>query len=503
MKKILGCLTNKKMWGTTFLLCFLVRVDFVFGAEQGGLYSDPGDPRKDSLRRVAAIQIIPYNPLAASSNDREVQEVLAGIDIPTELLIDEYHREPYPNFEGNRQIKYSATGLTDIKPNTYGFPSQPSYPTVGTYKDHFGFGRNSVYHVPAATEFICNISYATQETSAAITARYSNETHGYYLQQLALYKQNNFKDYDDDKVGNTKTDNAKRNLLLVRMRINAVSDMPGEIDQPYEYIFGIFASGVTSFLTKAKPTIGEVGEAIVSSLKKTTQFDQFPSNSFSTESIKDLLIRSGHYLDGEFYKIKTFPIIYNGQEQRLALSCRKQDDLIATIQSRFFLDDPYRAITLEDCARASEVRSRFTARMFGRSAYCHFVKETGDDKVCFIDDVDFCFCQSEQLFMSFLEDADENEKPLFYGSVSERAHELLGRALPRDVLITAKEIRIDMYSTLDICRYCRGTFSHILQNNRLKRTLDSFFKRRGVNGLNINDATLTMYAFSNNQTNTR
>lgn len=426
--------------------------------------SNTGIDQEGRLIRKACIQIVRHNPLAEETQDASTT--------------------PSETYNEETKIPEAVALAPDTPPLGYN-------EHFTKYKDPFGFSKTCVYHISDANEF----DFTPSEIPGS-KGHYAGGTHGYYLQQLALYKQSNFIDYADTS-DLTKCNNAKRNLLLVRMRINT----------EYEYLFGIFASGVADFSTKDQPSIDKVKDGIVGSLKKLTLFDQFPSDAFTPEVIKELLIRSDYYLAGKFYKIKTFPIVYQEHAQRLAPTCLKKDEAISTttsrIQSRLFSEAPYCPNTLENCAEASFNRSRFTERMFGRSAYCHFINETGDDKVCFIDDVDFCFCQSEQSFMSFLEDENEDEEPLFEGSIAERSHIVLGGALPKDTPVQIANIRIDMYSTLDICRYCRGTFSHMLENGKLKRTLATFFQRRGVTGLDINNALLEMYAFSNNETNTR
>jgi hypothetical protein len=102
------------------------------------------------------------------------------------------------------------------------------------------------------------------------------------------------------------------------------------------------------------------------------------------------------------------------------------------------------------------------------------------------------FNQSEQAFLSFLKkSSQENYKALksLPPTLGNDQHDIT-------------HIRLNLYSTYDICHYCRGTLAYMLYNGTLKENIRDFFRQQTIN-LNLNQSDFQIYAFSNKSTDIR
>jgi hypothetical protein len=235
----------KKILISTIILFFFLNTDWVYSST----HEDRFNPN-DSLKRVAAIKIIPYNPLAnikekEPTDDHRVllpDEVRKALQLQTETVdsskveadgyISEYHREPIAggaSFDPNR-MRFG----TQVKPDQYASREGKLFPAIPTtYQEPFGFGRNCVYAPEELDQFEWipdgSAAGSTSEeefkvvdvSPANVHGSYAAGSHGYYLQKLAQYQRDL---------------NVKENLLLVHMQLKIE-------DEPHDYIFGIFISG--------------------------------------------------------------------------------------------------------------------------------------------------------------------------------------------------------------------------------------------------------------------
>jgi hypothetical protein len=93
--------------------------------------------------------------------------------------------------------------------------------------------------------------------------------------------------------------------------------------------------------------------------------------------------------------------------------------------------------------------------LFGHEAF-----NTPDKKGCFTGVFKDCFAHSEQAFLNFL----ENPSP-FHVAFSKKFD-----------IRQATHFNVNLFSYRDICRYCRGTFSHLHSTQQLKRILIDFYQ---------------------------
>lgn len=137
-------------------------------------------------------------------------------------------------------------------------------------------------------------------------------------------------------------------------------------------------------------------------------------------------------------------------------------------------------------------REKLTQQLFGRPSY----KDSGPLKACLVkkSDLELCFNQAEQAWISLLESSFEqnfNDLPHCYTTrpfLTGAAHQY-----------RASRVEINCYSFLDICRYCRGTFSHMMGSGKIHQTLSDFFSKLKVK-VDFRGSEMQMLAFSYERT---
>jgi hypothetical protein len=498
-----------------FLLMFsLVQVGWGAGAaaggvvgavvpdEEGGLFPD------GRLKRIAAIQILPYDPLAdATEQGREpIQRKfsLASEDI-TQEHVDSYHREADDNPLRLRPVGYNA----------YVFKRS----SCGTYKDLFGFGRNCVYYVPAEGEFAKKPDGAPAGAGAGAgggedadapvpdaalppdPSYYAPKTHGYYLEHLARYKESlkGLKPVKETKSGNPFSTG---NYLLVRVDVL----VPGS--DPKSYIFGTFSSGGANLYEACDlkkhiqpgPLMHLIKEGSFPGAKQWKATKEKEIDGLISKSASEtwgyiepkLLLPADYTYDGKVYPLKLFRVdgrVFPPYAQKLAT-----EDLL---EKRFFHQDKL-DLTPKDTYEANRKnRKVLLRRLFGETVdsrllirkSCTPIKET-------LDDVNFVyrkvFEQSEQAFLSFLH-LTSRETPEHKEARGLHLFALTGGPTGTDKF----HANVYLYSTKDICRYCRATLSYRLSCGLFKEHLGNMLK---VEGANFTLDNVSLYAFSFDQT---
>lgn len=139
-------------------------------------------------------------------------------------------------------------------------------------------------------------------------------------------------------------------------------------------------------------------------------------------------------------------------------------------------------------------REKLTQQVFGRPSY----KDSGPLKACLAkkSDLDVCFNQSEQAYLSLLEgsfDLDINSLPHCYTTSHLPAVE------GTKYIISKTEYHL--YSFLDICRYCRGTLSHLLGSGKMHQQLADFFRKLKISA-DFTGSDMQILAFSYETTDT-
>lgn len=431
--------------------------------------SDTGLNVDGSLSRKSCIQIIGYDPLAEEENKAVV-------------MADAAESKDNPTTASNIEIPSSSSFLVNQAPS--GYSSE-----FANYNDPFGFGKNCVYHMPSAGEFDF-----TAPNAAEVKGYYTNGTHGYYLQQLAMYKASNFNGTErGDPHGHA------RNLLLVRIRLtellphaNASNTSTTNADKVYEYFLGIFVSGSPEFCC-GKTTACQCLQFPKKSTSNAT-------TSFPDKLLSQLIASSAFSCGDSFYTVKPFVLNYGTKQKRLAPKGGDPKELRKIIEHRIFTHKSSKALSLEECSKAAYQRSFFTERMFGWPAYFSYADDPAI-KVCFGKDLDLCFNQSEQTFLSFLEEGSE-DLCLTPDADASSEHVNIALANPFEEstqTYNLSKIELYFYSTLDICRYCRGTLSSMLHSGKLKDSLTKFFKHGGVK-IDVVNENIQMFAFSNQTT---
>ena len=326
---------------------------------------------------------------------------------------------------------------------------------------------------------------------------------------------------------------SNKNVLLVRIRVTATiqSDRGsgsacgsaasgsggaaavGDSDT-YEYFFGICVSGGQKYRCGEVRDLIPVGKDLPLPLKSVLEHRGFRGlwgdgpvrhhlrmYSLIKDSVPDALTEADDVdalLTEGVYKTPLLRLRFaGGVVKKFATFSNGDLDLEKTIGARLFSfprEQTLNAIfnapnpaaisgerALLEVSMHREVagvnREKLTQELFGRPSY----KESGSLKSCLAkksekSDIELCFNQAEQAWLSLLEGNFEQ-------NFNELPHCYTTRPLLAEVTYQyrASRVEIDWYSFLDICRYCRGTFSHMMGSGKMQYMLIDFFKKLKVN----------------------
>ena len=328
---------------------------------------------------------------------------------------------------------------------------------------------------------------------------------------------------------------SNKNVLFVRVRVTATIQSDGDSrsaggsavaggggaaaaerdgSDTYEYFFGICVSGGQKYRCGEVRDLIPVGKDLPLPLKSVLEHRGFRGlwgdgpvrhhlrvYSLIKDSVPDALTEADDVdalLTEGVYKTPLLRLgLVGGIVKKFATFSNGDLDLEKTIGARLFSfprESPLNALfnapnpatvsgerALLGVSMHREVagvnREKLTQELFGRPSY----KESGFLKACLAkksekSDIELCFNQAEQAWLSLLEGSFEqnfNELPHCYTT-----RPLLARATHQ---YRASRVEIDWYSFLDICRYCRGTFSHMMGSGKMQDLLIDFFKKLKVN----------------------
>ncbi len=388
-------------------------------------------------------------------------------------------------------------------------PSMPPPPALQKFNPHVMYGRRYSSTMGEVNEYGLGstFSYLTKEE---VTNSGNGEAIKRFMPQLVSYH----KSFNDGPGSN-------KNVLLVRMRITIAGD---KVEQ-YEYLLGIFTSGGQNYrcgeirnLTEVRPDLPDLlrgcieyqrfcelwgSESVRTHLKEYSLISDNIPAIVSQEKAEDVLSEG-------VYKTKIFRLQINDHTtKKLApFSNHWTTDLEKTMTSRLFyfpFDEklnllfnapPVSPSKELEVSMQKEVtgmhREELTQKLFGKPSY----KDCGSLKACLNKktDLEMCFNQSEQSFLSWMEKIEFEDN----ANINRLPHCYATRPLKPGNYDVSK-IEIDLYSFLDICRYCRGTLAHMVGSRKMLATVIDFFKRLGIT-INFIGENIEILAFSYEKT---
>lgn len=359
-----------------------------------------------------------------------------------------------------------------------------------------------------------------------------------YMQHVAAYHRT-FNACDADPKSN-------KNVLLVRICITATLQpdrrsgstcgstasggggaAEGDGSNTYEYFFGIFVSGGQKYrcgeVRDLVPPSKDLPLPLRSALECKSFRDLWGNESVRAQLrvyslIKDrvpdaiLLEDDVEELISEgIYKTPLLRLQLGGELKKFAPFSNVDVELEKTIGTRLFsfpashplnaiFNAPNPATAAANGERALEVsmqrevtgvnREKLTQQLFGKPSY----KDCGPLKACLAkkSDLELCFNQAEQAWVSLLEGSFEQ-------NINDLPHCYTTRPLLAGQQYRASRVTIDWYSFLDICRYCRGTFSHMIGSGKMHEMLSDFFGKLKV-AVDFRGSDMHMLAFSYEKT---
>ena len=306
-------------------------------------------------------------------------------------------------------------------------------------------------------------------------------THAYFLKQVVDHKNANF-------TQATKDD--ERNTLFVRMQCQFLvrADSREQTEQVVNFYLGLFVSGREDYYPQSGVKILQLLPSCPNSTP--VQLKNLLSSKLTSmhcESVK----QTGYLYSSIF--------LYSNADSS-AIESQKMNELVTAVvasKKNFFIHDEKRTQRrfimhsgkkLDDYG--SFIRRRLFPKsqrigavdntdsifwnLFGRLRYDHL---TAEDKViapCLVlkgpdgkdlkDGLGNCFFDSEQSFLSMLENADT---PCETDLKKEN-----------DAMYELSAINLSFYSFRDMCRFCRGTFSHMMHEKILQEKVLSFLTNR-------------------------
>lgn len=381
----------------------------------------------------------------------------------------------------------------EIKPcpqlvaNNLAFADLPA--GISKYKEEHGRGSLFDYRLPPPEE---------------LGSENESGTHKNILAKLNKYRNEEF-----DKNGNQ--DDKKRNALLARIKLLPEPNQKLEDDAAETtYWLGVFFSGnddygvgtLDDLLDKVSSGAPKVCAALPKGLENSLREKrkEAAKNLFFPEIIEYMCDIPSDTADDLKLKIfKKRPMRLNAQ---IVLppcsSCDffyktgKGNSLIHTVRAntdrRLFGslelaksqnhgEYIQRLTHIEETSHVLFNMPYYNATAYSKGQYCY------DN-----DTAEKCFVQSEPCFLSFLEDKCENDKACV---------KTTGGLVPD----TKYRAIIDLFSYKDICIICRGTFSYMLKNAELQKTIKNFLNKTRSEDAPIGEITIgAVYAHSIYQT---
>ncbi len=305
-------------------------------------------------------------------------------------------------------------------------------------------------------------------------------THAYFLKQVVDHKNANF---------TLATKDDERNTLFVRMQCRFLvrADSREQTEQVGNFYLGLFVSGredyypqsgvkILQLLPSCPNSTPATAKALITAalldktqkeaimafsqvLLETSNADEMDIKGQNVTGVSSAILsqKKNFILDVKDGEIKRF-IMQSGS--------KKLDDYGGFIRRRLFPKS-------QRLGAVDNTDSIFL-NLFGRLRYDHL---TAGDKViapCLVlkgpdgkdlkDGLGNCFFDSEQSFLSMLENADTPCETDFKKE--------------NDAMYELSSINLSFYSFRDMCRFCRGTFSHMMHEKILQEKVLSFLTNR-------------------------
>ncbi len=421
--------------------------------------------------------------------------------------------------DAKEKIDLSNVAVIKILPYRY-VPSGSLIPSVAPLESLQTFNSETMYGRQYSSKKEEVNEYGIESTFSYLTSL-EGATSGYdeaikkFMPQLVSYH----KSFNAEQGSN-------KNVLVVRMRMTEESST----EKAYEYFFGVFTSGKDNYRCGEIRNLTEVRSDLPGPLREEIEYQRFcelwtnedvrthlKEYSLISDDTPDIVSKeeAEDVLSEGVYKTQVFQLRINGSTaKKLAPFSNNWSkkwiiDLKETMDLRLFefplnkeLNLLFNAPTVSP-SKALEVsmqkeitgmqREELTQKLFGKPSYkdCESLKACLNEK----SDLAMCFNQSEQSFLSWLEktkfenNTDINGLPHCYATQPL----VVGREY------NISKIEIDLFSFLDICRYCRGTLAHMVGSGKMLHTVKDFFERLGII-INFTGKDIDILAFSYEKT---
>lgn len=308
----------------------------------------------------------------------------------------------------------------------------------------------------------------------------TRETHAYFLRQVVEHKEANFtKESKDDE----------RNTLFVRMQCKFLVEKDSG-EKTVNFYLGLFVSGREDYYPQSGVKVSQLlpscpnntpvqVKSLLSRELTKVHFESVQKTGYLYSSV--YLHSNADSIDIERQKMKELSAAVVGSKKNFIVSRVADDEKMMRfiMHSGKKLDDYgyfVNALFFPEPQKVEEQSDRdlIFLNLFGRNRYDPLAN--GDERIapCLMlkgldgkeikDGLGNCFFDSEQSFLSILGDEDAPYETDFIKNTDE----------------TYKLLRVDLsfYSYRDICRFCRGTFSHMMSKGYLQNRILNFLTNK-------------------------
>ena len=303
-------------------------------------------------------------------------------------------------------------------------------------------------------------------------------THAYFVQKVVDHKEANFtKETKDDE----------RNTLFVRMQCKfSVQSGPAEkTEQTYNFYLGLFVSGREDYYPQSGTKVSQLLPSCPSNTPGTAKvLINSTLSAIQKETIKHfrkvlLETSNADEMDIESQNVTGVSSAILSHKKNFILEVKDEQRKRFIIQSGSKRLDDYgyfiaRRLFPQPQTIPPQPRYLIYLNLFGRLPYdpmaegekminpCLVLK--GPDSKEVKDGLGNCFFDSEQSFLSVLENPDAPCEIDF--------------TVQKGVNYKLLCVDLSFYSFRDMCRFCRGTFSHMLQKEYLQKRVLDFLTNR-------------------------
>ncbi|CAO5683223.1 MAG: hypothetical protein HEEMFOPI_01931 [Holosporales bacterium] len=327
-------------------------------------------------------------------------------------------------------------------------------------------------------------NHGNEQIFRVVDQQESSEEHIDILKKVVDYKKINFTGKED-----------QRNIMFARISCNFELDGKDLIG---DFYLGIFVSGKDDYYPKSGvaplncfPIVNFCPQGVPENVKYTHRGTQALGMVYNLSAEKAASsISQSFCMIGQDIKQQKISSKRNFDFEELKFSLISGDKLLD--EHGVFIRK--RLSTLKEAMKMKEPTDTITTVLFKRKRY---EEHEGRDP-CFVlknlDNQDYrcglgyCFFDSEQVFLSFL----ESDSPDCKTNMSIEG-----------VQYKLNSMKLFLYNYRDMCRFCRGTLSHLLNNKKLSillmRILEDLFNKKNAKILS-DSYSLEVYAFGHEKT---